>query len=74
MEKCNLNPGDIVQINPGHDEVFGGMLMIVTEPKSWGAQGYVQIAGKGEAYYRCSFGNMELTNGHLEWLRSFDNQ
>ena len=68
MEKCELRPGQIVQINPDHDEVFGGCLMIVTEPKSWGAEGYVQIPGKGEAYYRCDFQNMEHTNGHAEWI------
>jgi len=44
----------VVQINPDHDERFGGCFMVVTEPKPWGAQGYVQIPGsKGLAYYRC---------------------
>lgn len=68
MEKRDLRPGEIVQINPEHDEVFGGMLMVVTEANQWGAQGYVQIPGSGEAYYRCAFENMEPTNGHAEWL------
>ena len=70
MEECELQPGQIVWINPAHDKVFGGCLMVVTEPKSWGAQGCVQIPGKGESYYRCAFESMEHTNGCAEWLVS----
>lgn len=70
MEKRELEIGDIVQINPEYDSVFGACLMIVTEPKSFGAQGYVLIPGKegGQAYYRCAFENMELV-GKAEWIR-----
>jgi len=46
--------GDVVQIDPAHDQRFGGCFMVITEPKAWGAQGYVSIPGKtGVAYYRC---------------------
>ena len=46
--------------------------MIVAEPKSWGAQGYVQALGDREggggcAYYRASFEEMELV-GKAEWV------
>jgi hypothetical protein len=70
MEPSKLEKGDIVQIDPDHDDVFGGCLMVVTEPKSWGAQGYVSIPGKdgGSAYYRCPFEAMEPTGGKVEWL------
>lgn len=34
--------------------------MLVTEPKSWGAQGFVQVPGKGQAYYRAKWEEMEL--------------
>lgn len=45
--------GDIVQVDPDHDETFGGCLMVVSEPKAWGAQGYFDIPGEnGRAYYR----------------------
>lgn len=50
---------DVVQIDPEHDEAFGGCLMIVTELKpSWdGLVGFVDVPGKGDAggraYYRC---------------------
>ena len=67
MEAGNLNKGDIVQIDPQHDDVFCGCLMIVTEPKSWGAQGYVQVPQKGNAYYRCKFENMEYC-GRATWI------
>lgn len=73
MKKMKLKAGDIVQINPEHDPVFGAALMIVTEPKEWGAQGYVHVLGNtdaattfnGKAYYRCKFENMELV-GHCD--------
>lgn len=67
----NLQVGDIVQIDPASDEMFGACLMIVTEPKSWGAQGYITIPGKdgGNAYYRCKHENMEKV-GHCAWIRN----
>lgn len=48
--------GDVVQIDPAHDAVFGACFMVVSELKpTWnGLQGYVQIPGPegGLAYYR----------------------
>lgn len=46
---------DIIQISPVHDEVFGAALLVVTESKSWGVQGYVKVPGKGSAYYRLPY-------------------
>jgi len=45
--------------------------MTVTEPKSWGAQGFVQALGEngeigGKAYYRAKFEDMELV-GKAVW-------
>lgn len=40
----DLKVGDVVQIaphGPGVRPGWWGCLMVVTEPKSWGAQGYV---------------------------------
>lgn len=76
MEAEQLEIGDIVQIQPESDPIFGAALMIVTEPKSWGAQGYVHVLGnsdavttfKGLAYYRCKFENMKKV-GKAEWIR-----
>jgi len=70
MEKEELKIGDIVQIDPEHDDMFGACLMIVTEPKEWGAQGYVNVPGKdgGLAFYRCKYANMERV-GTAVWIR-----
>ena len=62
-----MERGDVVQIDPAHDEVFGGCLMIVTEPKAWGAQGYVKIPSQGVAYYRCPAEAMERI-GEAAWV------
>jgi hypothetical protein len=55
----DLKKGDIVQLNPETvgNKMFAGCFMTVTEPKSWGAMGYVQALGHdgnqgGQAYYR----------------------
>ena len=66
MEKRELRIGDVIQIRPDIDEIFGGALMIVTEPKSFGAQGAVHGLGKGLAYYRCEFKDMEYV-GKAHW-------
>lgn len=57
-----------MQINPEHDDIFGGAFMVITEPKSWGAQGYVQMLeqGRGLAYYRCPSHAMAFI-GRAEW-------
>jgi hypothetical protein len=67
MVRIELQVGDVVQIAPSHDDVFGGSLMVVTEPKGWGAQGYVNIPGRGLAYYRCAWEHMELV-GRAPWV------
>ena len=63
-----LTKGDVVQIDPAHDERFGGCFMVVTEPKSFSAQGYVSTPGvKGLAYYRCPWAGMHKI-GKAEWV------
>lgn len=69
MEQRELRPGDVVQIDPAHDEVFGGCLMLVTEPKAWGAQGSVRVPGRGEAYYRVPWSAMEYV-GPATWVHA----
>ena len=59
--------GDLVQVNPSV-EVFGGCIVVVTEPKSWGVQGYVQSAGvPGQQYIRLKFADIEWTGGKAVW-------
>ena len=55
--------------------MFAACLMVVTEPKSWGAQGYVQGLGEngkqvGQAYYRATWEEMEATGGKAPWVAS----
>ena len=57
--------GDLVQLDPANvgNPMFAGCIMVVTEPKPWGAQGYVQALGSdgkpgGQAYYRAKHEEM----------------
>ena len=62
-----IEVGDIVQVDPGV-ETFGGCMVVVSEVKSWGIQGYVQSAGVGgQQYIRLEFQNFELTGGKAIW-------
>jgi hypothetical protein len=54
--------GDIVQI-VDKKERFYPCLLIVTEVKSWGIQGYLHVPGKGQAYYRIGNGKFVVV-GH----------
>jgi hypothetical protein len=64
-----MNPkikvGSVVQINPEtHKGFFPGCFMLVTEVKSWGAQGFIAMPRSreeppGEAYYRAKWEEME---------------
>ena len=70
----NIQVGDIVQLDPctTKNPMFRGCLMVVTEIKSWGVQGYVQAIGTdekigGQAYYRASDGTFERC-GKAVWV------
>lgn len=75
MEKRELVEGDVLQINPEgkHKDLFGCELLVVTEPKEWGAQGYLMSSRivhacryNGRAYLRVKFEDMEYV-GKLTW-------
>lgn len=66
--------GSIVQLNPEttSNKSFGGCMLVVTEVKAWGVQGYVQGLGTreelgGQAYYRAASGTFEETGGKTVW-------
>ena len=75
MEKQELKVGQLVQLNPDtvRNKAFTACIMVVTEPKEWGAQGYVQSLGDmngqpgGQAYYRAKWDEMEPV-GWAEWV------
>lgn len=70
----SISAGDIVQLSPDvRNAAFACCLMVVTELKPWGAQGYVQALGDardapgGRAYYRATWDEMEPTGGKVAW-------
>ena len=72
MEKRELQKGDVLQLKPDHK--FGGMLVVVEEPKSFGCQGYLMssrdfdaVKFKGRAFVRPKFEDMEFV-GRLYWI------
>ena len=74
MKKQQLVENQLVQLNPDTvgNKAFAGAIMVVTEPKSWGAQGYVQSLGTretpgGRAYYRAKWKEMEPV-GTAVWV------
>ena len=74
MDKRELNIGDVVQLSPEEvgNEMFAGCMMVITEPKPWGAQGYVSALGQdgqpgGQAYYRAKWEEMEYV-GIAWWV------
>jgi hypothetical protein len=72
----NVEVGDIVQLDPEKTEnrMFAACLMVVSEVKSWGVQGYVQGLGEkgepgGQAYYRAAWGTFEwCVDGRAVWV------
>lgn len=69
-----LEVNDIVQLDPEKtgNPMFAACLMIVTEVKTWGAQGYVQGLGSdgkpgGQAHYRAKWDEM-VKVGRAEWI------
>jgi hypothetical protein len=70
MEPRELTAGEIMQINPDAEgaEGFGGCMLIVKEPKSFGCNGYVKNAGASEPMYvRVQWQGMEPTGGMAVW-------
>ncbi len=68
MNNQAIKQGDIVQVNP-EKEMFGGCMVVVTEIKAWGVQGYVQSAGvPGQQYIRLKAQDFEPTGGKAVWV------
>lgn len=63
-----IKVGDIVQVDPSK-ETFGACMVVVTEVKDWGIQGYVQSAGvDGQQYIRLKTEQFEPTGGKAIWV------
>lgn len=71
--ECPFSGGDILQISPEHEK-YPGFLVVVTDPKSWGAQGYLMhycdfdaVRYKDKAYVRVRTDQVHKC-GTIEWL------
>ena len=68
MTEINIAKHGIVQVRPDYP-MFGGCLVVVTETKDWGIQGYVQSAGvEGQQYIRLKHVDFETTGGIAVWV------
>ena len=72
MEAIELKKNMVVQLSPEcRNPAFACCFMVVTEPKSWGCQGFVQGLGTreepgGQAFYRANWEEMEYV-GQACW-------
>lgn len=77
MEKdYPLEVNDVVQIVGWTESAFAGCFMLITEPKPWGAQGFIAIPeGREEmpsrAYYRAKWEEMEFI-GKAIWVEPLE--
>lgn len=68
-----LKAGMVVQLAPTvGNPMFACCMMTISEPKAFGAQGYVQALGQkgepgGQAYYRAKWEEMEFV-GQAVWV------
>lgn len=74
-EPFPIEVGDIVMISPEHESAcFRGCLLVVTEVKGFGCQGYIQAVGDsfkeagGQCYLRPRWNQMEPTGGRAPWM------
>jgi len=74
MKKQKLKVGDLLQLNPKttRNKALAGCFMVVTDPKSFGAMGYIPSIGEsgdngGLAFYRAEWKEFELV-GEAEWI------
>lgn len=65
-EQVDVQVGDIVQANPETCE-WGPSLVVVSEVKSFGIQGYTHIPRGGDAFIRLTWDQFEQTNGKAVW-------
>lgn len=58
--------GEIVQANP-ETTPWGPALVVVSEVKPWGVQGYTHVPRQGDAYIRLTWDQFEPTGGRVVW-------
>ncbi len=65
--------GDVVQINPDSDEVFGGCFLIVEEVNDWGFQGRCDMPGHDRQVFHYRVNREDCTRvGPAFWTLTED--
>lgn len=63
-----LSANDIVQADPGKCE-WGPALVVVTDVRPWGIQGYTAIPKGGLGFIRLQNGDFKPTGGRAVWVQ-----
>lgn len=60
--------GDVIQVDPAHDPMFGGCLGVVEKVSEWGCNlvAFDSPGSDGTAYYRLAHGKYEVI-GRAAW-------
>ena len=66
MEARELQVGEVVQINPERNKLWGGCVAVVDEPKGFGALIAILIPGARAIYLRVLFEDIEPI-GKVVW-------
>ena len=66
-ERKSVSENDIVQAVPGETE-WAPALVVVSEVRSWGIQGYTSIPRGGDAYIRLTWDQFEKTGGRAVFI------
>jgi len=64
-----IEPGDVIQLDPEHHEMYGGCLFVVRMIKPWGVQAYTMIprhAGTRRRFMRLPTGSF-VRIGKVQW-------
>lgn len=67
VEPEEIRKGDIVQVDPSAEGMFAGCLIVVSEIRADGIQGYVHVPGSGHAYVRKNWDDIEFV-GTAVWM------
>lgn len=71
----HVEQGDIVQVRGdlGPDK-WAACLVVVTEVRPWGIQGYTTIPRGGNAFIRLKYEDIEQTRGRVVWALPRDEE
>lgn len=65
----DVSVGDVIQIDPDHDDDWGGCLLAVSDIWLCGVGGFIEQPHGGETFYRIDYGEFAVI-GKAAWVRS----